>query len=161
MGKKIYNLTRLKKIIFNLKKEGKKIAFTNGCFDILHAGHVRYLRKAKGLADILIVGINSDSSTKRIKGPQRPINPLMARMEVLSALKDVDFIISFNEPTPYNLIKALKPNVLIKGGDWKVRHIVGADIVKSSGGKVISAGYAKRLSTTKIINKIERQIRRH
>lgn len=158
MLKKIQKLRNLKKIIIILKKQGKKIAFTNGCFDILHYGHVKYLRSAKALADILVVAVNSDTSVGRIKGRNRPITPLMQRMAILAALEDVDFIISFNNPTPYNVIKSLKPDFLIKGGDWKGKNIVGNDIVKSYGGKVISLDYIKRVSTTGIINKIVKKI---
>lgn len=148
MGKILID-RELKKEIENLKKEGKKIVFTNGCFDILHVGHVRYLKEAKKLGDILIVAINSDSSVKRIK-PLRPINPEQERAEVLAALEMVDFVTFFDDDTPYNLIKYLQPDILVKGGDWKTDQIVGADLVK----EVYSLSYIEGISTTKIIEKI-------
>jgi len=148
MGK-ILSDRELKKEIEKLKNEGKKVVFTNGCFDILHVGHIRYLKEAKKLGDILIVAINSDSSVKRIK-PLRPINPEQERAEVLSAVEVVDFVTFFNEDTPYNLIKYLQPDVLVKGGDWKIEQIVGADLVK----EVYSLPYVEGVSTTAIINRI-------
>lgn len=132
----------------------KQIVFTNGCFDILHIGHVRYLQEAKKLGDILIVGINTDESVKRLKGPSRPIQSEMDRAEILAALECVDFVIHFNEDTPLNLIKKIKPNILVKGGDWKPENIVGSDFVLSNGGKVLSLRFTDDHSTTNIINKI-------
>ncbi len=142
-------------IIEKWKKEGKKIVFTNGCFDIIHAGHVDYLEKAKKLGDILIVGLNSDSSVKRIKGESRPINNQEHRMKVLNALKPVDLVIIFDEDTPEKLIKEIKPDVLVKGGDWKIENIVGSDFVKSYGGKVQTIDFIYDISTTKIIQKVK------
>ncbi len=139
--------------INNWKKEGKKIVFTNGCFDIIHAGHVDYLEKAKSLGDILVVGLNSDESIKRIKGPERPINIQEHRKKVLEALKPVDLVIIFDEDTPERLIKEIKPDVLVKGGDWKIENIVGADFVKSYGGEVKTIDFIYDISTTKIIQK--------
>ena len=143
-------------LIENWKKEGKKIVFTNGCFDIIHAGHVDYLEKAKLLGDKLIVGLNSDNSVKRIKGKERPIIPEKYRKKVLEALKPVDLVIIFQEDTPENLIKKIKPDVLVKGGDWKIENIVGAKFVKSYGGKVKTIEFVYDISTTKIINKIKK-----
>jgi len=140
-------------IIEKWRKEGKKIVFTNGCFDIIHAGHVDYLEKAKALGDVLIVGMNSDDSVKRIKGKERPINPQEYRKRVLEALKPVDLVIVFDEDTPENLIKAVKPDVLVKGGDWSIENIVGADFVKSYGGQVTTIDFVYDISTTKIIQK--------
>lgn len=140
-----------------LKKEklqSKIIVFTNGCFDILHRGHVEYLSEAKSLGDILVVGLNSDSSVKRLKGESRPINRDIDRAIVLSSLDFVDFVIIFQEDTPYNLIKHIRPNILVKGGDWKVEEIVGADIVRKNGGKVFSLPYLKNYSTSQMIEKI-------
>lgn len=139
----------LKNEIDNLKKQGKKVVFTNGCFDILHIGHVRYLKEAKKLGDILVVAINSDKSVRKIK-PLRPINPENERAEVLSSLEMVDFVTFFDEETPYNLIKLLKPDVLVKGGDWKVENIVGADLVR----EVYSLPYVEGVSTTGIIERV-------
>ncbi|GAQ95341.1 rfaE bifunctional protein, domain II [Thermodesulfovibrio aggregans] len=146
---KILTPEELKKKIDKFKKEGKRTVFTNGCFDILHVGHIRYLKEAKKLGSILIVAINSDKSVRKIK-PLRPINPENERAEVLSALEFVDFVTFFDEDTPYELIKYLKPDVLVKGGDWKIEEIVGADIVK----EVYSLPYVEGVSTTEIINKI-------
>lgn len=136
-----------------LKEEGKKVVFTNGCFDIIHAGHVDYLEKAKSLGDFLIVGLNSDSSVSRIKGKDRPINPQEHRKRVLEGLKAVDMVIIFDEDTPERLIKEIKPDVLVKGGDWKVENIVGADFVMSYGGEVYTIDFVYQTSTTKIIQK--------
>ncbi|WP_457639988.1 D-glycero-beta-D-manno-heptose 1-phosphate adenylyltransferase [Persephonella sp.] len=140
-------------IIEQWKKEGKKIVFTNGCFDIIHAGHVDYLEKAKALGDVLVVGLNSDSSIKRIKGADRPVNIQEHRKRVLEALKPVDLVIVFDEDTPERLIKQVKPDVLVKGGDWSVENIVGADFVKSYGGEVKTINFVYDISTTKIIEK--------
>ncbi len=146
---KIRSLNELEKIAASLKSEGKKIVFTNGCFDLLHLGHVRYLREAGKLGDILIVGLNSDASVKRMK-PQRPINEELHRAEVLAALEMVDYVTIFSEDTPYELIKTIKPDVLVKGGDWKIEDIVGSDIVAD----VRSLPYVAGVSTTGIIEKI-------
>lgn len=139
----------------SLKREGKVIVFTNGCFDIIHAGHVDYLQKARSLGDFLIVGLNSDSSVKKIKGCSRPINPQDQRKKVLEALKPVDMVIIFDEETPERLIKEIKPDILVKGGDWKVENIVGADFVMSYGGKVYTVDFIYDTSTTKIVQKVK------
>ncbi len=144
----------LASLIASLKKQGSKIVFTNGVFDIIHRGHVEYLNEAKSYGDILIVGLNSDSSTKSIKGSSRPVNREDDRAFVLTNLKAVDYVVIFEEDTPYNLIKAIVPNVLVKGGDWKPEDIVGSDIVLGSGGKVLSLKYIDNYSTTGIIKKI-------
>ncbi|MGE5893580.1 MAG: D-glycero-beta-D-manno-heptose 1-phosphate adenylyltransferase [bacterium] len=136
-------------IVKMLKSGGKKIVFTNGCFDILHAGHVRYLKEAKTYGDILVVGLNSDASVNSLK-QGRPIVPQSERAEVLAALVMVDFVVIFDEPTPWELINALRPDVLVKGGDWKREDIVGSDLVK----EVYSLPYHKGLSTTGIVHKI-------
>jgi len=141
-------------IIKNNTLKNKIIVFTNGCFDILHRGHIEYLQKAKTLGDVLVVGLNSDSSVKRLKGENRPINKEMDRAICLAALQAVDYIIIFNEDTPYHLIKNIRPHVLIKGGDWREEEIVGYDIVKSYGGKVISSNFFSNYSTSKIIQRI-------
>jgi len=154
-NEKIKPLKRLKNIVSLLKKRGKKIVFTNGCFDILHLGHVKYLQDSKNLGDVLVVAVNSDSSVKIIKQKGRPINPQKERAGVLAALGSVDYITFFNDDTPINAIKALKPDILVKGADWHVSKIVGKDFVESCGGKVKTIPYLKGYSTTKIINKIK------
>jgi rfaE bifunctional protein nucleotidyltransferase chain/domain len=147
-------LDELKKIRENLRRQNKTVVFTNGCFDILHAGHVDYLSKAKALGDILIVGLNSDSSVKRLKGNSRPITSGLERAFVISQLKAVDYVIFFDEDTPYNLISELIPDVLVKGADWNINDIVGKDIVEANGGKVLNIKFDVDQSTTKIIKKI-------
>lgn len=146
----ILNWNELKEAVEKLRAEGKKIVFTNGCFDIIHIGHVRYLKEAKKLGDILIVALNSDSSVAELK-PGRPINTESYRAEVLASLEMVDYIAVFSEDTPYELIKLLKPDVLVKGGDWKREDIVGSDIVP----EVHSLPYIKGASTTEIVEKIK------
>jgi cytidyltransferase-related domain len=144
-------------IIQKEREKGKKIVFTNGCFDIIHAGHVDYLEKAKSLGDFLVVGLNSDESVKRLKGPTRPVNPVDQRKKVLQALKSVDLVIVFEEDTPERLIKEIKPDVLVKGGDWKIENIVGANFVMSYGGKVYTIDFVYDTSTTKIIEKVKNE----
>ena len=148
MGKAL-NWNDLKAEIDRLRAEGKKIVFTNGCFDIIHIGHVRYLKEAKKLGDILIIGLNSDSSVAKLK-PGRPVNTESNRAEVLSSLEMVDYITVFSEDTPHEVIKFLNPDVLVKGGDWKKEDIIGSDIVA----EVHSLPYIEGISTTEMINKI-------
>jgi D-beta-D-heptose 7-phosphate kinase/D-beta-D-heptose 1-phosphate adenosyltransferase len=131
----------------------KKIVFTNGCFDLLHVGHVRYLAEAKSLGDVLVVGINSDVSVKKLKGPQRPVQSESDRAEILSCLSSVDIVVIFNEDTPLELIKKVRPDLLVKGGDWKPEQIIGSDFVMSYGGKVKSLQFIEGKSTTNIIQK--------
>ncbi len=157
VNKKIKILAALKNELSRLRRSGKKIIFTNGCFDILHRGHVDYLKKAKGPEGILVVALNSDFSVRRLKGSGRPINNEKDRAEVLAGLESVDYVIIFHEDTPYNLIKAVHPDVLVKGGDWKKTEIVGSDIVVSYGGKVRTIKYVKGYSTTNIISKMGRR----
>ncbi|MEW5895260.1 MAG: D-glycero-beta-D-manno-heptose 1-phosphate adenylyltransferase [Candidatus Omnitrophota bacterium] len=152
---KILKLPALKRKIADLRKQGKTIAFTNGCFDILHYGHISYLEGASGKDRILIVGLNSDRSVHSIKGPQRPINNELCRAGVLAAMACVSFVTIFDEDTPYELIKAIQPDILIKGADWKEDDIAGADIVKGRGGKVELIEYVSGLSTTNIISRIK------
>lgn len=133
------------------------VVFTNGCFDILHRGHIEYLNQAKSLGKFLIVGLNSDSSTRRLKGEDRPVNKENDRAYVLSNLKCVDAVIIFEEDTPYNLINSVKPDFLVKGGDWKEDQIVGSDIVNGYGGKVISLKFVDSYSTSGIIERIKKQ----
>ena len=133
----------------------KKVVFTNGCFDIIHRGHVAYLNEAKGEGDYLIVAINSDDSIRRLKGRTRPINKQEDRKFVLENLKSVDEVIIFDGDTPYELIKKVQPEILVKGGDWKLEDIVGADIVLAKGGKVKALDFIKGHSTTSVIKKIQ------
>ena len=156
---KIKKISQLKEIISRLKRNGKRIVFTNGCFDILHPGHVKYLQSAKAQGDILVVALNSDSSVKKIKGPSRPLVTEFDRACVLSALESIDFVTIFNEETPLNVIKKIKPDILVKGGDWKKSNIVGADFVRSYGGKVKVISYLKNHSTTGILEKIIKKFR--
>lgn len=139
------------------EKSDKKIVFTNGCFDILHVGHIRYLKQASKLGDLLVVGLNSDESVKRLKGSDRPVNSEMDRAEMLSSLGFVDYVVVFEEDTPYNLIKAIQPDILVKGGDYRPEDVVGKDIVESRGGKVQILPFVEGKSTTSIINKINKK----
>ncbi len=141
------------------RAQNKKVVFTNGCFDVIHSGHVLYLEEAKALGDILVVGLNSDSSVKRLKGSERPINTQADRALVLSALQSVDYVTFFEEDTPLELIKALVPDILVKGGDWSEEGIVGSDIVKESGGVVKSLSFVPGKSSTSIINAMKKETR--
>lgn len=150
---RVLNDSNLGAQVETYKKENKKIVFTNGCFDLLHIGHVTYLEEAKKLGDVLIVGINTDASVRVLKGPTRPIQNENDRSAILAALKAVDHTILFSEDTPLNLIKKIKPDVLVKGGDWKIEQIVGSDFVMSYGGQVKSLNFVNGKSTTAIIEK--------
>ncbi|MFH1238678.1 MAG: D-glycero-beta-D-manno-heptose 1-phosphate adenylyltransferase [bacterium] len=152
--KKVETLNNLKKILSRLKKKGKKIVFTNGCFDIIHVGHVRYLKQAKGCGDILVIAVNSDSSVRMLKGKNRPLVALKDRLEVLSALEFVDYVVVFSEETPARVIETLRPDILVKGSDYRLNEIVGRDFVESTGGKVVTIPLVKGKSTTALINKI-------
>ena len=134
----------------------KKVIFTNGCFDLFHVGHARYLKRAAKFGDILIVGVNSDSSVKRLKGEKRPILPENERMELLSNLEFVSYVVKFEEDTPYNIIDKIKPDIIVKGGDYKVEDVVGKDIVEKYGGRVEICPYIDSRSTTNIIEKIKK-----
>jgi len=153
---KILDRNTLKNNLEALRKEGKKIAFTNGCFDILHVGHVRYLREAKKAGDILVLALNSDSSVRSIKGEERPLVCEEERAEVLAALEFIDFITIFPESTPLELINHLKPDILIKGGDWAADKVVGRDEVKKWGGHVTIIPEVEGKSTTNIVEKIKK-----
>jgi len=152
--KKIKSPNQLKKILGVLKRQGKKIVFTNGCFDIVHVGHIRYLSQARKLGDILVVGLNTDRSVRTIKGEKRPLVCENERAEVLSALKVVDYVVLFDEPDPLALIKALKPSILVKGADWPEDKIIGADVIKQSGGRVVRIPLVPGSSSTNLIEKI-------
>jgi D-beta-D-heptose 7-phosphate kinase/D-beta-D-heptose 1-phosphate adenosyltransferase len=151
---KIVPRKKLIGIVASLKRRGKKIAFTNGCFDILHAGHIEYLEATKTRADILIVAINTDDSVRRLKGSRRPIVPLRNRLRVIAGLACVDYVVSFAEDTPADLIRSICPHVLAKGGDWNTKTIVGAKDVLAHGGKVVSIRFRRGLSSTNIIKTI-------
>ena len=155
MKNKLKTWEEITSIIKGLKNQNKKIVFTNGCFDILHSGHVQYLTEAKELGDILILGLNSDSSVKRLKGNDRPINNEQERVIVLSALFSISYIVIFEDDTPYKLINHIKPDILVKGGDWKPKDIVGSDIVGSYNGEVKSLSFIDGKSSTDIINKLK------
>ncbi|WP_457569391.1 D-glycero-beta-D-manno-heptose 1-phosphate adenylyltransferase [Desulfurobacterium sp.] len=144
------NIEELKDFANKERRKGRKIVFTNGCFDIIHAGHIDYLEKAKSFGDILIVGVNSDTSIRKIKGDKRPIVPEQYRVRVLEGLKAIDGIIIFNEETPLNIIKALKPDILVKGADWPLEKIVGREYAK----QVERIQFSYDISTSKIIEKI-------
>ncbi|MGB2697212.1 MAG: D-glycero-beta-D-manno-heptose 1-phosphate adenylyltransferase [Candidatus Zixiibacteriota bacterium] len=152
--RKVVNINELVGIREKVKKEGGKVVFTNGCFDILHRGHVDYLEKAKKLGDILIVGLNSDESVKKIKGKKRPIVPQDDRVMVLSALGCVDYVCIFDQETPGELIEKIIPDVLVKGGDWEKENIVGRKIVEENGGEVFAIPEVEGKSTQKIIQTI-------
>jgi D-beta-D-heptose 7-phosphate kinase / D-beta-D-heptose 1-phosphate adenosyltransferase len=145
----------LKLVVKDTKEKGEKIVMTNGCFDILHAGHIQYLNQAKDLGDRLIVAVNTDESVARLKGEDRPINPLPVRMEILSALRSVDWVVPFSEDTPARLIGEILPDYLVKGGDYKESGVVGSDIVKSNGGEVIILPFREGHSTTGLVNKLK------
>ncbi len=151
----IYSIENFINIRSGLKDTSQKLVFTNGCFDIIHKGHISYLTDAKKLGDFLVIGLNSDESVRNLKGDSRPINNQNDRAYVLDNLKPVDAVIIFNENTPYNLIKEIKPDFLVKGGDWKEENIVGSDIVKEYGGTVISLKYIANYSTTVLLEKIK------
>lgn len=153
---KIIRRENLSKLISSLKNESKKIVFTNGCFDILHVGHLTYLAKAKSKGDILIVAINSDDSVKRLKGESRPINNEISRAFSLASLLFVDYVCAFEEDTPQNIIELICPDVLIKGGDYTIDNIVGADFVIKNNGKVETIDLVEGYSTTKIIEKLKK-----
>ena len=151
---KIKTLEEIKKECDRLRKSGKSIVFTNGCFDIIHPGHTRYLREARKLGDHLIVAVNSDRSVRAIKGPKRPVLPEQARTELVAAIGWVDSVLIFDEDTPIKVIQYLLPDILVKGGDWSEEEIVGADVVEEAGGEVKSIPFAPGFSTTGVIEKI-------
>ena len=154
MPKKIKNISELKKIVAELKSRNKKIVTTNGVFDILHIGHIRYLKEAKKLGGILIAAINSDSSTKKLKGPKRPLNNENDRAEALAALECVDYVTVFNEENPIKILGIIKPNIHAKGGDYKINQIIEKDIVENNNGKIVLIPKVKGYSTTDFIKKI-------
>lgn len=152
--KKILGREELVRERERMRREGKQLVFTNGCFDLLHPGHVRYLDQARALGDALVVALNSDQSVRALKGEGRPILSQRERAEVIAALAAVDYVTIFDEETPRELIAVLLPDILVKGGDWSVQHIVGREEVEAAGGKVLSLPYVEGSSTTDIIERI-------
>lgn len=159
ISSKIIKLEEFLKKLESLRPAGRRIVFTNGCFDLLHIGHVRYLQQAKSEGDILIIGLNSDRSVGIIKGPKRPVIPEQQRAEVLASVGCVDYVILFDEPDPSRLIAAIAPEVLVKGADWAEDQIAGADGVKAGGGKVVRVPLVPDVSTSRIIEDIIRKNR--
>ena len=154
MDAKIIAYDSIKHICDDLRRSSRQIVFTNGCFDLLHVGHVRYLAKAKSAGDVLIVGLNSDESVVTIKGPLRPIVSQTDRAEVLAGLASVDYVVIFHQDNPLELIQLVRPDILVKGADWPEEEIVGAEFVKSNGGQVVRIAFESEISTTRMINRI-------
>ena len=153
---KIKSLAEAKKTVTDWKATGKKVVFTNGCFDILHLGHVDYLEKARNLGDKLVLGLNTDDSVSRFKGPNRPIQDETSRARILAAFQFIDLVVFFNEDTPLNLISELVPDILVKGSDYLAENIVGADVVIRHGGQVKTIDFVPGYSTTRIVEKIKK-----
>jgi rfaE bifunctional protein nucleotidyltransferase chain/domain len=151
---RFFEPSKLAPILQALQEQGKKVVFTNGVFDLLHLGHVTYLKEARAQGDLLVVALNSDASVKRIKGPLKPLIPLAERAEMLLALDCVDYATSFEEADPFNVIQALQPDVLVKGGDWALDKIIGGDLVKARGGKVMNIPVVEGRSTTNVIQTV-------
>ncbi len=151
---KIFSEERLAERLARLRRRGKRIVFTNGCFDLLHSGHVYTLAQAKTFGDILVVGINTDASVKRLKGDRRPILDQVSRLTLLAALEVVDYVTTFEEDTPLTLIRRLQPHILVKGGDWSPEAIVGKEGVEHAGGRVVAVRHQAGFSTTNLIERI-------
>jgi rfaE bifunctional protein nucleotidyltransferase chain/domain len=151
---KILTWEELHRVLDLRRKEGKTIVFTNGCFDILHVGHVQYLQEARRMGDLLVLGLNSDASVRAIKGEKRPLVPQTERAEVIASLTSVDYVTLFDETTPLRLIEYLRPDCLVKGGDWKESSVVGRDLVQAWGGRVVIVPLTEGASTTNIVEKI-------
>jgi len=154
LSQKFKSLDEIVRLRKELSLSNKRLVFTNGCFDILHVGHVRYLNRARSLGDLLVVAVNSDHSVQSIKGASRPVIPEMERVEVLAALKCVDYLFLFDDPTPQRIIESIVPDVLVKGSDWKLSDVVGRDVVESNGGSVVTIPIVERTSTTGIIQTV-------
>lgn len=156
MREKLTSPQNLLPVLRERQHKGARVVFTNGCFDLLHIGHIRYLQAAKACGDILVVGVNSDESVRSLgKGSGRPLNSVEERMEILAALSCVDYVVKFEESTPFQLIEALQPDILVKGGDWPVEHIVGKDVVERRGGTVKSIPLVPNVSTSLMIKRIQ------
>ena len=153
---KVFGLDEMVRIRRRLRRQAKKVVFTNGCFDLLHAGHIRLFHEAAKMGDALIVALNSDASVRRLKGPTRPIFPLRERFEILSAVEDIDYLVAFPESTPRKIIAALLPDVLVKGGDWGPDEIIGRAEVEAAGGRVARVRFVEGHSTSSIIRRIVR-----
>ena len=154
MSHKIRSLDDLREERAAHRARGTRMVFTNGCFDLLHVGHIRYLQRARRMGDILVVGINSDASVRRLKGPSRPVQPEKDRAEILAGLECVDYVVAFEEDTPISVIETLKPDVLVKGADWPIDRIVGREVVEASGGRVATIPYVEGISTSALIERI-------
>lgn len=152
---KVLTLEALLPGLEKARKEGRTIGFTNGCFDIIHRGHIEYLVKASGLADLLVVGLNSDTSVRKIKGAGRPVQDEESRALILASMGFVDFVVLFPEETPYNLISAIRPDVLVKGGDYRKEEIIGGDLVEGSGGRVVTIPFITGHSSSSLIGKLD------
>ncbi len=159
-ARKVKSLAAVIRAVRRAQAVGRRVAFTNGCFDLLHRGHIRYLEQARALGDLLVVAINSDASVRRLKGPGRPVVAAEARAEVLAALAVVDLVVIFDELDPARVIRAVRPNVLVKGGDWPVDQIVGADIVRANGGEVRSLPFVEGFSTSALIRRMAAHVKR-
>jgi len=153
---KIQKLRELLRIRRQLKRQGKRVVFTNGCFDLLHGGHIHLFREAKLWGDVLVVAVNDDYSIRKIKGASRPIFPLKERLEVLEAIEDIDYLLSFREETPLRIISSLLPDILVKGGDWKPHQVIGKKEVEEAGGKVVIVPYRRGCSSSALLKKIAR-----
>jgi D-beta-D-heptose 7-phosphate kinase/D-beta-D-heptose 1-phosphate adenosyltransferase len=161
LSTKIVNIQELKNVVGMCRNREQKIVFTNGCFDLLHLGHIQYLQQAKELGDVLVLGLNSDSSVRKLKGPQRPLISEQQRAQILAALDCIDYITVFSELDPLNLIRAVEPDVLVKGGDYKPEEVVGREIVETSGGKVVIVPLIENLSTSAIVQNIIEKYTEH
>lgn len=157
MSGKLKSLDELAAIAAHARQNGQTVVFTNGCFDLVHRGHVHILRQAKAAGDLLIVALNSDRSVKEIKGPKRPIMPETDRLELIEAMEMVDYVVLFDEADPTRLIDAIKPDVLAKGADWSADKVVGAELIEKSGGRVVRIPYLQGFSTSEIIERIVKQ----
>jgi D-beta-D-heptose 7-phosphate kinase/D-beta-D-heptose 1-phosphate adenosyltransferase len=158
MARKVLTRRALQRRLAALRRQGKRVVFTNGCFDLVHVGHVRYLAAARRLGDVLVVALNSDRSVRRLgKDPERPLVGERDRAEVLAALAAVDYVTIFDEDTPYEVIGVLQPDVLVKGGDWTLDRIVGADLVRARGGTVKTIAYVRGYSTTRLAARLRRR----
>ncbi len=155
IANKIENLKEASDTVQKWKNEGLKVVFTNGCFDLIHLGHLYYIAEAASMGDKLIIAVNSDESVKRLKGPHRPIKDIKSRINLLASLQMVDLVVQFEEDTPLNIIKTLLPDVLVKGGDWKIKDIVGSDVVINNKGQVLSLSFLDGYSTTLLEKKIK------
>jgi D-beta-D-heptose 7-phosphate kinase/D-beta-D-heptose 1-phosphate adenosyltransferase len=154
MTSKFKTVSELAQLAATARRDGRRVVFTNGCFDLLHIGHTRYLQEARALGDLLIVAINSDASVSALKGPERPLVPEQERAEVLAALACVDYVTMFDAPDPGEVIAAIQPDVLVKGGDWPIERIVGREVVQARGGRVVSLPLVPGSSTTALVRRI-------